>query len=190
MCKIVAIWAKCINILSNWVDKQCLVNLPSWTPYILVSMKNSAPWLVYLWLLLTKYCTQIFNLYADMEGKKTLYAGATGQNMLQFKPLSQFNYSYLYDFGILETGKTSRYLCKGLQYITNRSAMKCYSTLSNGTKGRSFLHIPQFRSWNSNMNHVLFLFIGCCCLRRLEISITSLRSEKLYAAQPSIRGVS
>jgi hypothetical protein len=51
--------------------------------------------------------------------------------MLQFKRLSQCNYSYCYCFGILETGEMARHLCEGIKNITNRSATKRCSTFRN-----------------------------------------------------------
>jgi len=106
--------------------------------------------------------------------------------MLQFKRMSQCNYSCCYDFGILETGETARYLCKGIKNTINKSAMKCCSTVSNGTQCRSLHHIPQFRRYNPNTKHVLLSFIGFSCLRRLGTSTASLSPEKLYAAVHSI----
>jgi len=106
--------------------------------------------------------------------------------MMQFKQLSQCNYSYCYGFDILETCEMARYLCRSIKNVTNRSAMKCCSTVSKSKHCRSLRHIPQFRTYNSKTNHVLLSFIGFCCLRRLGISIASLSPEKFYAAEPFI----
>ena len=58
--------------------------------------------------------------------------------MLQFKPQFQFNYSYRHGFGISEIGDTKICWYKGIKKNgTNRSAMKCCSTLPGGTQGRT-----------------------------------------------------
>jgi len=53
-------------------------------------------------------------IYKENNKKKDICTGAADKNMLQFKQLSQCNCSYCYGFGILETGETARYLCKGI----------------------------------------------------------------------------
>jgi hypothetical protein len=142
--KLVASWEKRINILRNCVEKQCLVNIPFWTsPYL--TTKNSTACLIYLWHLLTKYCTSIFNLYADKDGKYK-------NNFLlqqQEKLCCNLNHNFSLItvtatvFSISETYETRRYLHKGTKSSTtnrilNNRIMKYCNTSSNGTDGRTF----------------------------------------------------